>query len=54
MQNSHSNRDLTVLELLAFDAQKFNPAKPPFQNILRGHVCCPDSPWEHAHQIRSQ
>ena len=44
---------LTVLELLAFNAQKFrgsrDPGDAPFsENFKRS---CPNCPWEHACQI---
>jgi len=44
---------LTVLELLAFNAQKFRGSRDrghaPFWENFRGS--CPDSPWEHVCQI---
>jgi len=48
---------LTILETLAFNAQKFrepcDPGHAPFEKIFRGHVHCADCPWEGAHQIIS-
>jgi len=44
---------LTVLELLAFNTQKFkashDPGHAPFMKIFR--ASCPDCPWKHARQI---
>jgi len=44
---------LTILELLAFNAQKFrglrDPGHAPFPQIFKGS--CLDCPWKHARQI---
>jgi len=44
---------LTVLELLAFNAQKFresrDPGHAPFWENFWG--LCPNCPWEHVYQI---
>jgi len=44
---------LTVLDLLAFNAQKFRGQMtlptPPFRKNFK--VSCPDSPWKHSRKI---
>jgi len=44
---------LTVLEILAFNAQKFrgsrDPDHDPFRKMFKRS--CPDCPWKHVRQI---